>query len=345
MSYNATYTPYIDTGTNNIIFGGGVSYSLEPANDSDTDGFDASAAISAVQAAAQTMFEEALNVSLPDITTFAVRNLLFPNQSNIDLETVYLPGDLVTFGNMSSGNIQISPSMPALVPNATATFTATVPSGASVTWSAEKGSIDQNGVYTAPSLINRGSIGWITATSETDESASTVVALEPSGIVVNPIFILTYPGFRTQTFTAAGPNIDGASVSWSVSEGAGSIDGSGNYTPPNSIEAMMAATVTATTSGASSSSNLLLFGGVMIPGGVTPAFVELKKVGTQVFATQSPFPDGSVTWSVLPSTGGTVDNNGNYTAPSEIMNLKAISVIATVGGIVSAIGVVVLNPD
>jgi hypothetical protein len=348
MSYNATYTPYIDTGTNDIIFGGGVSYSLQPDTNPTTDGFDPGAASSAIQAAAQTMFGEALNVSLPDITTFALRNLLFPNQSNINLETVYLPGDLVTFGNMGSGNIQISPSMPVLVPNATVTFTATVPSGGSVTWSAEKGSIDQNGVYTAPGVINRGSVGWITATSEAGESASTVVALEPNGMVVNPLFLMVFPGEgginTTQTFTAAGPNIDGASVSWSVSAGAGSIDGSGDYTAPGSIDAMTAATVTATTGGVSSSSNLLIFWGMVIRSGVAPAFIELKKGGTQLFSTQS-FPEGTVTWSVFPSTGGTVDGSGNYTAPSVITNLEAIAVVATVGDFMSASAVVLLDPD
>jgi hypothetical protein len=76
MSYNATYTPYIDAGTNDIIFGG-VSYSLEPNTNPTTDGFDPSAARSAVQTAAQTMFREALNVSLPDITTFALKICYF----------------------------------------------------------------------------------------------------------------------------------------------------------------------------------------------------------------------------------------------------------------------------
>jgi hypothetical protein len=140
------------------------------------------------------------------------------------------------------------------------------------------------------------------------------------------------------------PNIDGASVSWSVSAGAGSIDESGNYTAPSSIDAVMAATVTATTGDVSSSSNLLLFSGVLIPGGVAPAFIELKKGGTQLFSTQS-FPEGTVTWSVFPSTGGTVDGSGNYTAPSGITNLKAIAVVATVGGFMSASAVVLLDPD
>jgi hypothetical protein len=167
-------------------------------------------------------------------------------------------------------------------------------------------------------------------------------------MVVNPLFLMVFPGEgginTTQTFTAAGPNIDGASVSWSVSGGAGSIDGSGNYTAPTSIDAMTAATVTATTDGVSSSSNLLLFSGVAMKAGVAPAFIELKKEGTQLFSAQS-FPEGTVTWSVFPSTGGTVDGSGNYTAPSEITNQEAIAVVATMGGFMSASAVVLLDPD
>jgi hypothetical protein len=142
---------------------------MTPVTVPQIDGFNGDAAALAVQNATMAMLGTVASIELPDIPT-ALRNLLFPDKSNIQLEAVYLPGDLVAFGDVSSGNIQISPSTSALSAAASVTFTATVAPGDTVTWSAEKGVINQDGVYIAPAVINQGSIGWVTATSsETGE--------------------------------------------------------------------------------------------------------------------------------------------------------------------------------
>jgi hypothetical protein len=344
-NYTPTYTLYIES--NNIQFGGGGALQLTVASNLNLPAnFDAAQAANQVASTFQNVLENLFEFSIPDISTFAVSNLLFPDQSSVNFETVYLPGDLVAFGNMSSGNIQISPSTSALSAAASVTFTAGVASGDTVTWSAEKGVITQDGVYTAPPVINQGSISWVTATSsETGESASAVVALEPNALIVNPIFALTFPDYGSQTFAASGPNSDGGSANWTVSAGGGTIDSGGNYTPPSSVGGLTLATVTATTSSGSGTSSILILPQLPFVGGVTPAFVELKSKGTQAFATVEPFSSGNITWSILPATGGTVDSDGNYTAPSKISTLEVVSVVATSTGSMSAVGVVLLNPD
>ena len=336
VAYSATYTPYIDTTTNDIVFDGSSSFSINCISNIPPDeyGFDASDAISQVQNAAQTLFGKATAFTLPDIAAFTLDTLLFPNQSSINLETVYLPGDLVAFGNVASGNIQISPSMPTLAAGQSVSFTAVIPPGDSVQWMAEKGSIDQNGLYTAPSVVNRGSISWVTAqSSKTGQTASAVVALEPDILIVNPIFVLSWAENAVQAFTAAGPGIEGESVTWSISADGGgdpgTIDGSGNYTPPGSATGPMIVTVTAASNGISGTANILLLSIFPCWGGVSPSFVELKSGAKQAFSTQLPFATSGITWSVLPAAGGTIDNDGNYTAPSGISTVEVVCVIAT----------------
>ena len=87
-----------------------------------------------------------------------------------------VPAPLVT--------VSIDPKAVALEPEASARFTATVmgASDAAVSWSADSGSVDPNGVYVAPSI--RGSY-HVTATSRADPTKSATAEVQvDSGVSV-----------------------------------------------------------------------------------------------------------------------------------------------------------------
>lgn len=124
----------------------------------------------------------------------------------------------------------ISPLNPTVAEGAIQNFTASLPS----TWSATCGSIDTNGVFTAPLAQPSCSVTG-TASDGSNRTASANLTIS-SPISVTPATASTQAG-QTQTFSANG------AVTWTAS--CGTIDTNGVFTAPNSPGSC---TITATAS-------------------------------------------------------------------------------------------------
>lgn len=157
-------------------------------------------------------------------------------------------------------NVTVTPATLSLNAGATQQFTAAVTgtTNTSVTWSASAGSIDSNGLFTAPA--NPGAI-TVTATSVADstKSASADVTVASSGVVVtiSPTSV-NLPTSGIQQFTASVTGATNTAVTWSATQG--SITSSGLYTAP-ATKTTATITATSTADASKSASAMALIGG------------------------------------------------------------------------------------
>ncbi len=148
--------------------------------------------------------------------------------------------------------ISILPIQVSLTASQRRTFVARVTNSTNpaVTWSLNPGlgSVDANGVYTAPVAVASQETDTLTATSVADntQTASAVITLLPTAsVTILPAWAVLYAS-EPQQFTATTSNAGTAGVTWSVSpSGAGTIDGTGLYTAPASISSTQPVTITA----------------------------------------------------------------------------------------------------
>ena len=145
--------------------------------------------------------------------------------------------------------ITISPKTVTLYPGQTHQFTSTVVNHVTktVTWSVSGascggeacGTIDGNGLYTAPSSIsNEVNVSVVvTSTADTTKSDTAVVTLKPITVTVSPK-TANVAVTGTQQFAATVQGGTNTNVTWSVSgsgctgNGCGTINSSGLYTAP-----------------------------------------------------------------------------------------------------------------
>ncbi|WP_323838870.1 hypothetical protein [Photorhabdus africana] len=182
-------------------------------------------------------------IELDSISLFAVEHLLFPESNYLEFDKVYVPGDMVLFGDISptSTAFKINDLQLTMPVKTKHKFTTNI--NATVNWSiapVELGSIDANtGDYTAPAKIKGNSqIVTITATdSKTNAKASAVVTLLPSSVSVSPSFVVINENDvnKNVNFTVYGNK----KVNWRVETGTGYgvVDANGKYTPPASFPA------------------------------------------------------------------------------------------------------------
>lgn len=168
---------------------------------------------------------------------------------------------------------------------------------------------------------------------------------EPVSVSVSPATASVLLGGTSQ-FTAVVSNTTNTGVTWSVngvtggSGAAGTISASGLFTAPQNLPQPATVTVAATSAADSSASNsaaVTITSDVVVS--VAPATASVELGAVQSFAAHiasSGAPNTAVTWSLAGATCsnatcGTVDVNGNYTAPqilpaNPIVTLTARSV-------------------
>ncbi|MBX8610456.1 hypothetical protein K5D65_25015 [Pseudomonas cichorii] len=174
-------------------------------------------------------FNNVANIQLPDIDTFLLRNLLFPDHNSMVLTDAHIPGDLAAFGNVdpSLTSFVIEPEQAILNPGGSKTFH--VEPAATVTWSVKGlpgnalpvGSITSAGAYTAPTQAElQGHDAQqviVTATGTTARgiaaSSSTLVSIVSQTISLNPIFSVCGPGASLK-FTAG--TLDDRPLQWAL---------------------------------------------------------------------------------------------------------------------------------
>ncbi|HWR16810.1 MAG TPA: Ig-like domain-containing protein [Terriglobales bacterium] len=190
-------------------------------------------------------------VSDATTATIEARSAFDPNKTASAVVTLY------------PVSIAVSPKQATLYPKQTKQFTATVAHhvNTNVTWTATGascvgaacGTIDANGLYTAPGAISEELQVTVTATSVADPNRSdtAIVTLEPIEVTVSPSTATVKIG-ATQQFTVTVQGGDNSKVDWTLSgtgcSGAtcGTIDSTGLYTSPAELPSPPTVTVTAT---------------------------------------------------------------------------------------------------
>jgi uncharacterized protein (TIGR03437 family) len=234
--------------------------------------------------------------------------------------------------------VTVSPSTSTPGPGQTVNLTAIVQgtSQTSVNWTsnATVGSFTSSGntaTYVAPNPISANASIKVTATLTADSSVtgSATITLAALSVTMSPT-TATLTGGQSQQFSATVNNGQGGGVTWAISPAVGSIDQTGNYSAPATVSASQKVTVTATSvddpsKSASATVTLNPPTTVNVTVSISPTTVTLSNGQSQQFtATVTNAINTGVLWSITPSTGaGTLDSNGNYTAPATITVTKA----------------------
>lgn len=229
----------------------------------------------------------------------------------------------------------------ALTPNSQQLFTAqafnkqgvAIP-GVTFTWQADLGTINQNGLYTAP--MDPGVTAHVWARASGKEGMTTVsIMTRPDRIQITPQSAVIATGSQ-QKFTAqAYDNMNNpmnAPITWTVEPGAlGTFDSEGLFTAGTiegtgtvkACSAGMCGTATITVKRASDIDRIE----------IVPASTTLNVGGTQQFAAKAydknnyEIQGASYTWSVNPPTSGTISSTGLFIAAQ-----PGISVITVQSG-------------
>jgi hypothetical protein len=259
----------------------------------------------------------------------------------------------------SSITVTVVPATASILLGDPLTFTATVAntSNTAVSWSvnaipggnATIGTIDADGVYTAPANLPSPASVSVEATSAADNSKNSIgLVTIASGISVSvsPQTMLVELGasrpFTATVNSAGNPN---RSVNWVISgsgcpgAACGTVDSSGTYTapqvltaPPNiSLTAISVADPSKSATGAitvTSLFSLAVVGPSSVTTGNTAAFAATL---TPVAGSN---PSRVISWSVAGTgcTGvacGTISSSGVYTAPSIPPSPPTVQIIAT----------------
>ena len=230
----------------------------------------------------------------------------------------------VTVVDPTSVNVVVSPATPTVVSGATQAFSAAVTpiNNQAVTWSiAGVGSINPaTGLYTAPATPPAtAQTVTVTATSTPapTRTGTATVTVPVLTISVSPTPV-NVPTGQNQAFTATVTGSTNTAVTWSVTSGGGTVNGSGLYTAPGATgSATVRATSVADPTKFADAAVTIVPLPIIVT--ISPTSATINTNGTQQFTdTVTNFLSTSaVTWSVQEgAAGGTVDGTGLYTAPS-----------------------------
>lgn len=219
--------------------------------------------------------------------------------------------------------ITINPGAATVQEGGVVNFSATVTGSANtaVTWQASAGTIDGQGVYTAPPGPGQAGTYTVTARSAADPSqtATAVVTVTPMarGISVSPATVTLDHG-ASQEFSATVTGLSNTSVSWAAS--AGVIDGAGNYTAPASGGTGAVITATSVADGTLIATANVTLNPIAVS--LTPSSANVVQgATTQLTASVTGTASSGVTFLVdgVPggnSTVGTISVGGLYSAPA-----------------------------
>jgi hypothetical protein len=199
-----------------------------------------------------------------------------------------------------------------------------------VTWSIQPGvgTIDSNGLYTAPPTVLTAQNVTVTAQSIVAQTsrATAQVVLNPPPILAPTSVSLT--AGQTQLFAVTNAVTgNGMDANWSLNPPVGTISNSGKYQAPAVIPSAQTITITASKPNYTSVSGTIN----LIPVGVTlgPSAVSLVAAQSQqVTAVVTGTSNGAITWSLSPNVG-TISSSGLYTAPALIPSAQNVAITAT----------------
>ncbi|MFJ4145893.1 hypothetical protein [Pseudomonas sp. NPDC089734] len=288
-------------------------------------------------------FKNIASIKLPDIDTFLLRNLLFPDHNAMVLTDAHVPGDLAVFGNVdpSLTSFVIEPEQVILNPGSSKTLR--VEPAATVTWSVKGlpgntlpvGSITNAGVYTAPTPDElQGHDAQqviVTATGTTtrgiEASSSTLISIVSQTISLNPVFSVCGPGISLK-FTAG--TLDDRPLQWALKnpgQGGALNPASGletTYTAPESQGTdMFTLEVIQVTDDQSNMGQATVLVINKTLGGQVEVDLALAANGKAQLRFMKEYNDGSheiphdlMVWTLL-AGAGSVDASGVYTEPAQ----------------------------
>ncbi len=229
-------------------------------------------------------------------------------------------------GSSNSGNgqgslippaVSVAPATVTLPTGGNQTFTATVihNNNTAVTWSVKEaagGTIDANGNYVAP---NAAGTYHVVATSvvDTTKFATAAITVVPP-VTISPTTATVVAG-GIQTFTAQVAGVASTAVNWSVKEaGGGSINANGQYTAPATPGTYHVVVANQANTNQTATATVTVVPNPLV---ISPTATNVSVGGTVKFsATFNGVATTAINWSVQEGTaGGTIDANGNYTAP------------------------------
>ncbi|HEX2950038.1 MAG TPA: hypothetical protein VHV83_10830 [Armatimonadota bacterium] len=250
----------------------------------------------------------------------------------------------VTDQPISGISVSITPSQATIPINSNLQLTATVAGTTNTAvnwyvWEENGGTVDQNGLYTAPGITgtfhvlaysaedpNIGAVARITITDE-ETPAVTGVTLDTNSITLSPN--------GTHQFTAIVSATGSAStdVTWSITEGSSgeSITQGGFYTAPSTtgVYHVKATSTFDPTKYASATITVSTNQSGDISVTVSPQYATVSHNNTKQFtATVNGTTDQQVTWRLVESSCGQITADGVYIPPDipGTFHIKAISV-------------------
>lgn len=250
-------------------------------------------------------------------------------------------------------SVSVSPGTASLIAGATQQFTASVTgtSSTAVTWSVSGctgtacGTIDTNGLYTAPSLIPSATNVTVVATlqSDTTKSGSARVSHVPVAVGISEPSI-NLNGGDSHQFAATVTGHTNTSVTWSLSTcslgACGTLSSTGLYTAPSSVASAADVTVTATSQAdpsksASATVHLVPVSVSISPTG--PLNVSINATQNFTATVNGDSSNAGVVWSLgtscTPDSCGSLSNVANtsvtYTAPAAVPNPATVTLTAT----------------
>lgn len=247
--------------------------------------------------------------------------------------------------NPTEPGVTVTPSTAAIYTNESQQFQAIVVGLANpnVTWAATGGSIDANGLYTAP---NSPGTYTITATSVSDPTksgtATVTVSTPVPTITISPNTATVRSG-ESKAFTASTKYITNGEVRWSVQEDdGGTITQDGGYTAPTSTGTFHVVAYLFEEGGvvpvASDTATITVVENTGITVAIDPPSSSVAAGGTVQFSASVRNAQGQllanqgVVWAVVQADSGTIDSTGLYTAPSKkagVFQITATSVVDT----------------
>ncbi|WP_289345846.1 hypothetical protein, partial [Pantoea stewartii] len=303
----------------NVIFNGKADFKLQADSKAPWYDFGTLATEDFANEATSNLNKNGL-FSLDSIKTFYLSNVLFPGDNILSFSEVYNPGDLALYGEVAQSltTLTITPDESVIGCGQTLQFSASLSDGSApqgLVWSVDGvGSIDSNGLYTAPATgdITQTKNAIITATTSGGLKSIAIATVLVSALDVEPAFILVKEkAVSPIQFTAYLAGSAEKKVTWTlvadVSD-AGSIDKNGVYTPPagqyDTDEPIVISAVASLPSGEQSRAIICLWGEQIELGfPVTPAYtLNVTEKSTASFSSQNRHFDAEK-WTNYPVLG------------------------------------------
>ncbi len=262
-------------------------------------------------------------LTVPSPATVTLKATSKDDATKSDTATITITAPVVT--------VSVTPATPTVILGATQQFTATVhgTTNTAVTWSVSgPGTIDANGLYSAPASHSTPATVTVTATSQADtgKTGSATITIPAVSVAISPHPSTVILG-ATQQFTATVTNATNQAVTWSLS-GPGSINSSGLYSTPATLTTPATVNIQATSQADPTHSAGITFTIPAVGVTLSPSAPTVILGATQQFtATVANAVNTAVTWSL--SGPGSVSNVGLYTAPASLTTPATATITAT----------------